>query len=152
MPNLLLDPRPVVTHRRDLTLPTGFIPPCLPMTAPHPPSGPLWLHEIKHDGLRVIARKDGEWVRLYGPRGEDLTRRLPLIWDAVARLPSSCTIDGEVVVWDHSPAPSAKPLQHPHLDAEVCLRVFDLLELAGEDRRRDPLEQRKIDQIGRAHV
>ena len=28
------------------------------------PSGGLWLHEIKHDGFRVIARKDGERVRL----------------------------------------------------------------------------------------
>ncbi|MET0472079.1 MAG: hypothetical protein ABWZ93_14595, partial [Xanthobacteraceae bacterium] len=35
------------------TLPTGFIPPCLPMNAAQPPSGPSWLHEIKHDGFRV---------------------------------------------------------------------------------------------------
>ena len=33
--------------------------PCLPTKAPKPPSGGLWLHEIKHDGFRVIARKDG---------------------------------------------------------------------------------------------
>jgi hypothetical protein len=50
---------------RDLTLPAGFIPPCLPMTAPSAPPGPLWLHEIKHDGFRIIARKDE-------PRGEAL--------------------------------------------------------------------------------
>ena len=36
---------------------SGFVPPCLPMKAPKPPSGALWLHEIKHDGFRVIARK-----------------------------------------------------------------------------------------------
>ena len=35
---------------------------------PEPPSGALWLHEIKHDGfLRVITRKDGERVKLYNP-------------------------------------------------------------------------------------
>jgi ATP-dependent DNA ligase len=45
---------------RDLTLPAGFIPPCSPMTAPAVPSGRLWLHEIKHDGFRIIARKDGQ--------------------------------------------------------------------------------------------
>jgi bifunctional non-homologous end joining protein LigD len=38
-------------------LPAGFIAPCLPTNAPQPPSGEAWLHEIKHDGFRVIARK-----------------------------------------------------------------------------------------------
>ena len=48
-----------------MPLPPGFVPPCLPTKAPRPPSGELWLHEIKHDGFRVIARKDGDRVRLY---------------------------------------------------------------------------------------
>ena len=43
----------------------GFIAPCFPTKATKPPSGPLWLHEIKHDGFRLIARKDGKRVRLY---------------------------------------------------------------------------------------
>jgi hypothetical protein len=47
------------------TLPAGFIAPCLPTKAETLPSGALWLHEIKHDGFRVIARKDGARVRLY---------------------------------------------------------------------------------------
>jgi ATP-dependent DNA ligase len=45
-----------------------------------------WLHEIKHDGFRVIARKDGERVRLYSRPGNELTRRFPLIVEALARL------------------------------------------------------------------
>jgi bifunctional non-homologous end joining protein LigD len=49
-----------------MPLPSGFIPPCLPTKAAQPPSDPGWLHEIKHDGFRVIARKDDERVRLYG--------------------------------------------------------------------------------------
>jgi hypothetical protein len=36
---------------RPPNLPAGFIPPCLPIKAPKPPSGALWLHEIKHDGF-----------------------------------------------------------------------------------------------------
>ncbi len=36
---------------RPRNLPAGFVPPCLPMKAPKPPSGALRLHEIKHDGL-----------------------------------------------------------------------------------------------------
>jgi ATP-dependent DNA ligase len=50
---------------RQRTVPAGFIAPCLPTKASTPPSGGLWLHEIKHDGFRVIARKDGARVRLF---------------------------------------------------------------------------------------
>ena len=66
---------------RPRTLQAGFIQPCLPMKAPKPPSGALWLHEIKHDGFRVIARKDGARVRLYS---NDLTDRFSLIVEALA--------------------------------------------------------------------
>jgi hypothetical protein len=62
-------------------LPTGFIPPCLPTKAPRPPAAGEWLHEIKHDGFRVIARKAGTRVRLYSRPGNDLTARFPLIVD-----------------------------------------------------------------------
>src|SRR5262245_65818707 len=58
---------------RPRTLPTGFIPPCLPTKAETLPSGGAWLHEIKHDGFRIIARKDGERVRLYSRQGNDVT-------------------------------------------------------------------------------
>jgi bifunctional non-homologous end joining protein LigD len=64
---------------RPRTLPAGFIAPCLPTKAHEPPSGDLWLHEIKHDGFRVIARNDGDRVRLYSRPGNDMTRRFPLI-------------------------------------------------------------------------
>ena len=56
------------------TLPAGFIQPCLPTKATKPPSGALWLHEIKHDGFRVIARKDGARVKLYSRPGNSGTR------------------------------------------------------------------------------
>jgi bifunctional non-homologous end joining protein LigD len=78
---------------RPRTLPTGFIAPCLPIKADALPSGSLWLHEIKHDGFRIIARKDGERVRLYSRPGNDFTRRFPLIVETLARLRSrSCTM------------------------------------------------------------
>jgi len=50
----------------------GFVEPCLPSSAKAPPSGPGWLHEIKHDGFRIIARRDGAGVRLFTRRGHDL--------------------------------------------------------------------------------
>ena len=83
---------------RPRTLPVGFIQPCLPIKAPRPPVGAVWLHEIKHDGFRVIARKDGARVRLYSRPGNDLTRQFPLIAEALARLRTrSGIIDGEAV-------------------------------------------------------
>jgi bifunctional non-homologous end joining protein LigD len=65
-----------------------FISPCLPTKTDKLPSGDGWLHEIKHDGFRIIARKDGERVRLYSRPGNDFTRRFPLIVDALSRLRS----------------------------------------------------------------
>jgi len=40
-----------------MVLPTGFIQPCLPSKVARPPSGPLWVHEIKHDGYRLMVRR-----------------------------------------------------------------------------------------------
>ena len=57
-------------------LPAGFIEPCLPTRSPQPPIGSEWVHEIKHDGFRVIARKSEKAVRLYSRPGNDLTSRL----------------------------------------------------------------------------
>ena len=80
------------------TLPAGFIAPCLPTKTSKLPSGSQWLHEIKHDGFRIIARKTGAQVRLYSRHGNDLTRRFPLIVETLARLRSrSCIIDGDSV-------------------------------------------------------
>ena len=90
---------------RPHTLPSGFIPPCLPTKAPRPPAGAVWLHEIKHDGFRVIARKDGARVRLYSRPGNDLTRQFPLIAEALARLRTrSGIIDGEASPVTRRPA------------------------------------------------
>jgi ATP-dependent DNA ligase len=125
-------------------LPAGFVPPCLPSKASTPPSGPLWLHEIKHDGFRVIARKEGARVRLYSRPGNDLTYRFPLIVDAIASLRSrSCIIDGEAVACDDHGVPSFDRIRYRRHDSTVFLYAFDLIELNGDDLRREPLDARK---------
>jgi hypothetical protein len=95
------------------TLPVGFIAPCLPTKALHPRSGEAWLHEIKHDGFRVIARKEGARVRLNSRPGNDLTDRFPLI--AVLRL-STVSWDREKIDWPSSFSPrkrhEAVPVWH----------------------------------------
>jgi bifunctional non-homologous end joining protein LigD len=72
--------------------------PCLPTNAPRPPSGNDWLHEVKHDGFRIIARKVGKRVRLYSRPGNDLTYRFAITVETMASLRfRSCIIDGEAV-------------------------------------------------------
>src|SRR5262249_41115394 len=80
----------------------GIIDPCLPTPAKRPPSGPGWLHEIKHDGIRLLARKDfSTGVHLITRHGTDFIRRYPSIEMAVKGLPGrSFLIDGEAVVCD----------------------------------------------------
>jgi bifunctional non-homologous end joining protein LigD len=104
----------------------------------------LWLHEIKHDGFRIVARKDGDRVRLYSRPGNDLTYRFPLIVEARARLRSrSCIIDGEAVCCGDDGVPSFDRIRYRRHDASVFLYAFDLIELNGDDLRREPLEVRK---------
>jgi ATP-dependent DNA ligase len=64
----------------------GIIEPCIPTGASKPPVGPQWIHEIKHDGYRLIARKRDGRVSLFTRRGYDWTERYPRISAAVARL------------------------------------------------------------------
>jgi bifunctional non-homologous end joining protein LigD len=125
-------------------LPAGFIAPCLPTKTDKLPSGSQWLHEIKHDGFRIIARKTGARVRLYSRPGNDLTRRFPLIVETLARLRSrSCIIDGEAVACDDNGVASFDLVRHQRANESIFLYAFDLIELNGDDLRRDPLEVRK---------
>jgi ATP-dependent DNA ligase len=57
-------------HER-IPCPLGYIPPCLPSRAELPPLGSDRLHEIKHDGFRIMARREGHGVRLYTRNGYD---------------------------------------------------------------------------------
>jgi bifunctional non-homologous end joining protein LigD len=118
------------TPRRPGTFPAGFIAPCLPTSASQPPSGVLWLHEIKQDGFRVIARKDSRRVRLFSRPGNDLTHRFPRIVDALAQLrPRSCLVDGEAVSCGEDGIASFDRIRR--YDHTVFLYAFDLIELEG---------------------
>jgi bifunctional non-homologous end joining protein LigD len=77
----------------------GFVEPCIPTLAAEPPTGPDWVHEINHDGYRLIVRRDGKAVRLFTRRGYNRTDRHPTIATAAAKLRvKSFTIDREAVV------------------------------------------------------
>jgi bifunctional non-homologous end joining protein LigD len=75
--------------------------PCLPRPAREPPAGPGWIHEIKHDGFRILAHRRGRSVRLFSRNGHNFADRFPLASAALEALPvRSCVVDGEAIVCD----------------------------------------------------
>ena len=127
----------MLNHRFSLGL-------CLPRPAKEPPAGAGWIHEIKHDGFRILARRDKDRVRLATRNGSDFTARYPKIVTAVERLPvRSCVLDGEAIVVDERGLSVFEPLRYRTHDHAAVLCAFDLLELDDADLRRQPLEERK---------
>ena len=122
----------------------GFIKPALPCPADHPPNGGNWIHEIKHDGYRLMVRRDDAGVRLLTRNGHDWSERFPLILEAAGLLRArSCLIDGEAVACDDNGLAVFERLRRKHDARAVFLFAFDLLELDGVDLRREPIETRK---------
>lgn len=73
--------------------------PCIPTRGTKVPARPEWIHEIKHDGYRLIVQRDGKTVRLWTRNGYDWGNRFPLIREAALRnRQSSFVIDGEAVL------------------------------------------------------
>jgi ATP-dependent DNA ligase len=104
------------------------------------------MHEIKHDGFRILARRDRTAVQLITRPGNDFSARFPFIAKAVGSLPVNfCLIDGEAVVCDDDGL-AVFELIRRHGTGTVRASVhcdFDLLELDGKDLRREPIEKRK---------
>jgi ATP-dependent DNA ligase len=122
----------------------GFIEPCLPSLATKPPSGPEWIHEIKHDGYRLMICRDTAGMRLLTRRGYDWTARFPAIASAASVLRAkSFLIDGEAVCCDDKGIAVFDKLRQRRNEWSVFLVAFDLLELNGRDLRREPIEIRK---------
>lgn len=133
-----------VARSRSRSRRPGFIEPCLPSPANAPPSGAGWLHEIKHDGFRIMARRDADGPVLLTRNGNDFSARFPLAAAAVAALPvRSCLIDGEAIVTDDTGLAVFDLIRRQRHGAQAVLCAFDLLELDGQDLRRHPIEQRK---------
>jgi bifunctional non-homologous end joining protein LigD len=118
--------------------------PCLPRPAPQPPAGPGWIHEIKHDGFRILAHRHGRSVRLLTGNGRDLADCFPLAAAAIEALPvRSCVVDGEAIVCDDNGLAVFNLIRGHGTNARAVLCAFDLLEVNGEDIRPEPIEDRK---------
>ena len=129
-----------------MTLP-GWVAPQLATLVGAAPDGADWVHEIKLDGYRVLARIERGRVRLLTRNRQDWTERFPTVAEAAATLPvKEALLDGEIVALDRSGASSFQALQQ---GAEgkggwsLAYVAFDLLFLDGRDLRGQPLVERK---------
>jgi bifunctional non-homologous end joining protein LigD len=111
-----------------------------------PPVGADWVHELKLDGYRILARVEAGEVALLTRNGIDRTRQMPTLAAALARLSlRSALIDGEAVALDASGVSRFARLQDALKAArsDVHFYAFDLLWQDGEDLRDAPLGERK---------
>jgi len=131
-------------HRRPAVSPSVFVDPCVPTLAKVPPTGPAWIHEIKHDGYRMLVWREGERVRLFTRRGFDWTDRYPWIVHSAAKLRvNRFLIDGEAVVCGDDGVSDFGMLHSRDHDASVFLYAFDLLAMDGVDIRGERLDDRR---------
>ncbi|HEX6640251.1 MAG TPA: DNA ligase D, partial [Thermoanaerobaculia bacterium] len=120
--------------------------PQLATLVPTAPEGDDWLHEIKFDGYRFLARAEKGDVALITRGGQDWSGRFGRIAAAVASLGADAIIDGEAVVLDEEGRSSFQKLQNAMDDrarGDVYFYAFDLLWLNGVDLRGAKLEDRK---------
>lgn len=133
-------------RKRHSALPP-YIAPQLALLVDRPPPGDDWLHELKYDGYRILARIEDGHARLLSRNRKDWTLRFPIVARAVAALPlRSAWIDGEIAVVLHDGTTSFAALQNAGSlpeGAALAYFVFDLLHLDGRDLRPLPLEERK---------
>ncbi|MHC5113930.1 MAG: DNA ligase D [Planctomycetota bacterium] len=111
------------------------------------PEGDDWLHEIKLDGYRLLARLHAGDVRLFTRNGHDWTERFPNVARALADVPlADAFLDGEVVVLDETGVSDFNALQgalKKPARAAFTMFVFDVPYADGHDLRRVPLIERK---------
>ncbi len=124
-----------------------FVTPQLALQAISPPAGEGWLHELKLDGYRMQARKDGSGVQMLTRKGLDWTDRVRSVANEVAKLAvDKVTLDGEVVVLAENGTTNFADLQASFQDGAKNLLTyfcFDLLHVDGRNMRELPLRQRK---------
>jgi bifunctional non-homologous end joining protein LigD len=112
------------------------------------PKGPQWLYEVKFDGFRALAIKDGDKVLLRSRNSKDLAARYPQVLEALRNLPArQAVLDGEIVAVDPEGRSSFQLLQSYQTPdgpkPALFYYVFDLLNLDGRWLLRLPLSQRK---------
>jgi len=107
------------------------------------PVGEDWSYEVKWDGYRTLALKDGPRVRLFSRNLKDVTGAYPSVTRTLGELKAAAAlVDGELVAIDEQGRPSFQALHHQAAHV-VVYYAFDLLLLGGRDLTREPLDSRR---------
>lgn len=107
------------------------------------PVGDDWSYEVKWDGYRMLALKDGTRVRLFSRNLKDVTGAYPSVVRTLERLNATAAlVDGELVAIDEQGRPSFQALHHQAAQV-VVYYAFDLLLIGGRDLTREPLDERR---------
>jgi bifunctional non-homologous end joining protein LigD len=129
-------------------LPLALAPQLATLVEKAPADSSQWQYEIKFDGYRVLARVDGDDVRLFTRQGNDWTSKLRALAAEIRTLglPDGW-LDGEIVVVDAQGITDFQALQNAfetsRADA-IQFYAFDLPYYAGHDLRAVPLDQRRL--------
>ncbi len=128
-----------------------FLAPMVPEEHPKPFDNEDWTFELKLDGIRAIALRTGDRVKLLTRQGNDVTERFPNIVEELLKIPDTgFGLDGEIVVTDESGRPSFHALMErfglkaskaPGKKAQYW--AFDITHSEGKDLRRLPLRERR---------
>ena len=123
-----------------------FLAPQLATLVEEAPAGD-WIYELKFDGYRIVARIDGDDVRLFTRNGNDWTVRLKALRDELKSLAlSSAWIDGEIVMLNGKGNPDFQALQNAFDSSktkDIVFFAFDLPYFDGYDLTRVPLVERR---------
>jgi len=125
----------------------AFIPPALATRVDSAPTGDSWVHEIKFDGYRVLARKEGKKVNLLSRNNLEWTSKADVIAQEIALCPvKSVLLDGELVVFDAKGVSHFQSLQNDAKLSGQNLRyvVFDVLHYEGRNVRSLNVLERKV--------
>ena len=115
---------------------TSAFEPCIPTRGTKVPTGADWIHEIKHDGYRLIVQRDGKRVRLWTRNGHDWSDKYPLITAAALRIRStSFVLDGEAVLLGVDGISDFDGLHSRRHNDEVQFYAFDIMVDDGDDVR-----------------
>ncbi|MGH2893460.1 MAG: non-homologous end-joining DNA ligase [Solirubrobacteraceae bacterium] len=107
-------------------------------------SDPSWIFERKLDGIRCLAVREHDEVRMLSRNDLDLGRRYPEVRDAVAAQEHRrFAVDGEIVAFDGRQTSFARLAQRGHAPVPVFFYIFDLLWVDGHDVRALGLRTRK---------
>jgi bifunctional non-homologous end joining protein LigD len=131
--------------------------PMMAVPAANLPVGPEWTYEVKWDGYRTLAVKDGKRATLISRNLKNVTEQYPAVAAAVTSLSAgSALLDGEIVALDESGRPSFQALQHrATTKMRVVFYAFDVLHVNGRDLMSQPLARRRVhltDAVGGSSV